>query len=73
MRTQDLVVGETYRHKDHPNYCFVKVIKILRPKEGENPHNKIIAKCEYSQNKDDCFGLIKYFYPAELIPNVKNK
>lgn len=67
MKAKDLIVGESYRHKDHPNYCFAKVVKVLKPKESENPHNRIIVKCEYSQSRNDNFGLIKYFNPADLI------
>ena len=67
MRAINLVIDESYRHKDNPTYCFVKVIRILKPKEAENTLNRIIVKCEYSQNKDDNFGLIKYFKPSDLI------
>lgn len=67
MRANDLIVGESYRHKDHPNYCWARVLKILKPKEAENTHNRIIVKCEYSQQKNDCFGLIKYFKPNDLV------
>jgi hypothetical protein len=67
MRASDLIVRESYRHKDNPAYCFAKVIKVLKPKESENPHNKIIVKCDYSQDKNGSFGLIKYFNPSDLI------
>lgn len=67
MRPQDIKLGESYRHKDHPNYCWIKVVDILKPKERENPHNRIILKCEYSQARDDKFALIKYFRPNDLI------
>lgn len=69
MRARDIIIGESYRHKDNPSYCWAKAIKVLKPKEGENPLNRIIVKCEYSQNKDDCFGLIKYFRPEDLMRN----
>jgi len=69
MIAKDIVIGESYRHKDNPNYCWAKVLKVLQPKEGENTLNKIIVKCEYSQNKDDLFGLIKYFSPKDLVTN----
>jgi len=46
------------------------VIKVLGPKEGENPHNRIIVKCEYSMRKNDGFGLIKYFKPSDLVKTV---
>ena len=68
MRAKDLIIGESYRHKDNPDYCYAKVIKVLQPKEGENPLNRIVVKCEYSQNKDSQFGMIKYFNPSDLVP-----
>lgn len=67
MMAKDIVVGESYRHKENPKYCYAKVIKVLQPRELENTTNKIIAKCEYSVNKDDSFGLIKYFKISDLV------
>ena len=67
MRAQDLTVGESYSHKDHPDYGWAKVLKVLKPREDENPHNRIIVKCEYSPMKDANFGMIKYFKPSDLI------
>ncbi len=67
MYAKNLIHGKSYRHKDHPNYCWAKVIKILKPKEGENIHNRIIVKCEYTQKKNGCFGMIKYFNPSDLV------
>ena len=67
MKASALIIGESYRHKDHPTYCYAKVIKVLKPKEDENSLNKIIVKCEYSQDKNGAFGIIKYFKPSDLI------
>lgn len=67
MRAKDMKIGDSYRHKDHPNYCWAKAVKILKPKEAENPHNRIIVKCIYSQNRDDSFGIVKYFKPQDLV------
>lgn len=78
MRTQDVVVGETYRHVDSPNYCYAKVIKIIKPMakykqkyagltEVEKQFKVVIIKCEWSQSKNDTFGLIKYFRPCDLV------
>ena len=67
MKTKDIEVGKSYRHKDHPTYCWAKVVKVLNPKQEENPHNRIIVKCEYSQQKGDNFALIKYFKPSDLL------
>ena len=67
MRAQDLVVGQSYRHKDHPNYCYAKVVKVLKPKEGENPHRRIIVKCEWTVDRDAIFGIVKYFNPSDLV------
>jgi hypothetical protein len=69
MKASDLKIGQSYRHKDHPNYCFAKVVKVLKPKQDENPHNRIIVKCEYTQNRNEYFGLIKYFRPSDLVKN----
>lgn len=72
MRADKLVIGESYRHKDHPTYCWAKVLKVLKPKEAENTNTHIVVKCEWSQQKDDVFGLIKYFRPSDLVaPNTR--
>ena len=67
MRAKDLIIGQSYRHKDHPTYAWAKVVKVLKPKEDENPHNGIIVKCEYSVDKDPKFGPIKYFKSSDLL------
>ena len=67
MRAKDLVVGEFYRHKDNPTYCWAKVINILAPNTVENNLSKIIVKCEWSTDKDSVVGLIKYFKPSDLV------
>ena len=66
MRAKDLVVGESYRHKDHPSYCWAKVIAVMPPKTKRSPFNRILVKCEYSVCKDAPFGLIKYFKASDL-------
>ena len=71
MRAKDVVIGESYRHKDHPNYGWAKAVEVLRPNEMENTTGKIVVKCEYSIDRNDCFGLIKYFSPASLRPHVR--
>lgn len=70
MRAKDIVIGESYRHKDNPKYCWAKAVKVLRPKEGNNTTTRIVVKCEWSQDKNDTFGLIKYFSPSDLVPNA---
>ena len=67
MRAKNLIIGESYRLKGYPNCYFAKVLKVMQPKEGENTTGRIIVMCEFSRNKDDRFGLIKYFKPADLI------
>lgn len=69
MRVKDIVIGKSYRHKDSPTYCFAKAIKVLKPKEGENTTGMIVVKCEWSQNKNDLFAIIKYFKISDLINN----
>lgn len=67
MRACDIVIGDSYRHKDHPNYCYAKAIEILKPKQRENTSDYIVVKCEWSVDKNDSFGLIKYFKPSNLV------
>jgi hypothetical protein len=62
MKVDKIIVGESYRHKDHDD-CWAKVIQVLKP----NKLNKYIVKCEWSQDKNSNFGVIKYFKPSELI------
>jgi len=67
VRARDLKEGESYRHKDHPNYCWAKVVKVIKPKESGNPHDRIVVKCDYSVQKNATFGLVKYFKPSDLV------
>lgn len=67
MNSKNLICGKSYRHKDHPDYCWAKVIKVLKPKEDENTTTRIVVKCEYSTQKDGTFGVVKYFKPSDLV------
>lgn len=82
MRTQDIVIGETYRHRDHPNYAYAKAVKIIRPlpefkkktafglTEEEKNVKCVCVKCEWVISKNDSLGLIKYFRPCDLVKDV---
>lgn len=81
MRTQDIVIGETYRHRDHPNYAYAKALKIIRPMakdkqrhagltDDEKSIKTVCVKCEWTLSKNDSFGLIKYFRPCDLMKDV---
>jgi hypothetical protein len=82
MRTQDIVIGETYRHRDHPHYAYAKVLAILRPmpdykkknafllSEEEKNVKTVCVKCEWTLSKNDTFGFIKYFRPCDLVKDV---
>ncbi|MCK5604475.1 hypothetical protein KAR91_21475 [Candidatus Pacearchaeota archaeon] len=67
MRAKDIEIGESYRHKDHPTYAWARPLKILKPKEAENPHNRIVVKCEWTTRRNANFGMIKYFKPSDLM------
>ena len=66
MKIKKIQVGESYRHKDNPNYCWAKVVKILKPKQDENTNSYTVVKCEWSTDKHATVGIIKYFKPSEL-------
>ncbi len=67
MRIQDLVIGETYRHKDAPNVGYAKVLEKLKPEEGVNKNKFSVVKCEWTTSRDSSFGFIKYFKPSDLV------
>jgi hypothetical protein len=85
MRVQDIVIGETYRHRDHPNYAYAKALKIIRPMakykqknaldltEAEKAIKVVCVKCEWSLSKNDIFGFIKYFRPCDLVKEEEPK
>ena len=82
MRTQDIVIGETYRHRNNPNYAYAKALQIIRPMsdfkkkhaygltEEEKNVKVVCVKCEWTIGKNDSFGLIKYFRPCDLAKDV---
>jgi hypothetical protein len=69
----------SYRHRDHPNYAYAKALKIIRPMadykkkdaydltEEEKNVKVVCIKCNWSIDKNDSFGLIKYFRPCDLV------
>jgi hypothetical protein len=67
MRLQDIKIGEYYRHKEHPNYAWAKAIKVCPPHSGINNNNYFAIECEWTIDKNDTFGLIKYFRPQDLV------
>ena len=82
MRTQDIVIGETYRHRTNTNYGYAKALKIIKPlpkfrqkyaydlSEEEKEVKTVCVKCEWTISKNDTYGLIKYFRPCDLVKDV---
>lgn len=83
MRTQDIIIGEYYRHRDHPDYAYAKAIKIIKPmakhkqkyaydlSEEEKAVRYVCVRCAWSISKDDAFSLIKHFRPCDLVKDVQ--
>jgi len=72
MNSKNIVIGDYYRHRGNEK-AWAKVLAILPPRKGLNTHTYWIAKCEWTINKDDLIGLIKYFRLSDLqapIPNL---
>ncbi len=67
MRIQDVVIGQTYRHKNSPNVGYAKVLEKLKPKEGVNKNTFSVVKCEWTTCRGSSFGFIKYFKPSDLV------
>lgn len=77
MKTKDIIIGTFYRNKNSRDsfgnfYSYAKVLKILKPKQEENTTRKMLVKCEWVINKNDSFGLIKYFKISDLIKEAIN-
>lgn len=67
MRIQDIILGETYKFKAHPETGYAKAIATLKPKEGVNDHSYSIIKCRHTSIKNGKVGFIRYFRPDALI------
>lgn len=66
MRADKIIIGDFYRHKNSPNNYWARPVKILKPKQFPNIHNRIIAECEWMTCKGSTTGLIKHFKPSDL-------
>lgn len=67
MNRKKAKIGNYYRHKSSPNYCWARLVEILMPHYKENKTNCIIAKCEWTIEKEDKVGMIKYFRISDLL------
>ena len=79
MRTQDIKIGEYYRHRDALLYGYAKAIKIIKPmakfrqqyacdlSEDEKTVKFVCVKCEWTSSKNDKLIFIKYFRPCDLV------
>lgn len=67
MKTQNIVIGEFYRHKSSPNYGYLKPLKILKANHIDNDLGFTVVKCEHTVNKNDSVGLIKNIRPSDIV------
>jgi len=67
MRVGKVILGKYYRKKDKPRVGWAKVLSIIKPHSGINTHSYPIARCEWTVDKEDTFGMIKYFKVTDLI------
>lgn len=83
MRTQDIVIGEYYRHRSNKNIGYARALKIIKPMprykqdiygltEDEKKLTVTAVKCEWTVSKNDNIGFIKYFRPCDLVKEDKN-
>ena len=71
MNSKNVVIGNYYRHKYHPNYAWAKVLRVIPPHTDVNTHGYLIVKCEWSLDKGALFGLIKYLKLSDLVEETK--
>jgi hypothetical protein len=69
MRACDIVIGESYRFKGHPDYSWAKILSIHKPHTAWNKNGFIVVKCEHTINKGDTVGFVRYAKPSDLIKN----
>jgi hypothetical protein len=69
MRPQDIKINNYYRLKSQPNYSYVKVLKVLKPKQEENNTTYTVIRVEHVINKNDDIGFIRRFRPCDLLNN----
>jgi hypothetical protein len=62
MRVCDIEVGSIYRLKSSPNYGFIKVLSIVKPK-----HDPYRIRCIHSSNMNFDFGINRNFLSREII------
>jgi hypothetical protein len=73
MRSQDIKIGNIYRHRTSPNYAYAKAIEIIKPSklkfasDIQKEIKCVVVKCEWTISPNDGYGLIKYFRPCDLI------
>jgi hypothetical protein len=71
MRIQDIKIGEYYRltgtNEYYGYYGWVKVLKIYKKGQWDNPFKVSCVMCKQVVSRDCKVGLFKYFRPSELI------
>lgn len=67
---KSIQIGNFYRLRGNA-YAWAKVLRIIPSCTGINQHNYPIAECEWKINKEDVFGMIKYFKVSELEEGIK--
>ena len=80
MRACDIEQGGVYRLKSSPNYGYVKVLCVLKPKQeitymdfngnfrtDNNENNKTIVRCVHSSDTNFDFGIIRNVTPSEIV------
>lgn len=81
MRTQDIIIGETYRHRNNLSYGYANALKIIKPMaqykqkyagltEEEKTVKVVCVRCEWTLSKNDTFGVIKHFRPCDLVKDA---
>ena len=71
MRISDIKIGEYYRLKYSPDYVYIKVIKIYKPREYKEEYNFYLVECEHVINKSDKIGFIRYVKAKNIVRDKK--
>lgn len=72
MKSTEIVLGKTYRHKTS-SIGYAQAVALLPPKKGENTTSKTLIKCAWSSDPRFMVFMYKYFRPADLTKYIVNE
>jgi len=70
VQPNKIIIGKYYCLKDHPDYSYVKALRVMNIKEIDKTKNYLVVKCEHVVSKNDPWGFIRYFRPRDIVEDL---